>query len=75
MFTRFPLLSCCVRGASTSRRILILFTEVQGEFDIQAQMRRGVHEDDNVGLTLFKLAVYANSVRYKTMLRVMAAAS
>ena len=30
-------------------------------------MRRGVHEDDNVRLTLFKFAVYASSARYKTI--------
>ena len=60
----FPLLSCCVRGASTSRRFKDVFTGIQGEFDIQAQMRRSVHEDDNVRLMLFKFAVYASSPRY-----------
>ena len=44
-------------------------------YEFQAQMRRGVHEDDNVRLTLFKFAVYASSGRYKTILSLWAAAS
>ena len=60
----FPLVSCWVRGASTSRRFWIYSLGSKDESDIQAQMRRGVHEDDNVRLTLFKFAVYASGVRY-----------